>query len=668
MFAKNRSCYKKIFYNLYHRHQNSTVLFDKSINGLNQNAIRTASFAKELTLGKLNMSWIYPYPTLPTDNDFNELNYLSEAVGKFFEDHVDSNLLDREGKMNDCVMQGLKDMGLFGMQIPSEYGGLGLNNVQYARVLEEISRDGSVGVMLAAHQAIGLKGILIAGNEEQKAKYLPKLASGELVAAFALTEPSSGSDAASIRTRARLSEDGKHWILNGEKIWITNGGFADVMTVFAKTTVANNDGSTTDKVTAFIVERKFGGVTSGKPEDKLGIRASNTCAVNFEDTPVPIQNVLGPVGGGFKLAMQILNGGRFSMGSSVAGQMKRVVSILSQHVHERQQFGRPLSDFQLVQKKIFEMCLDIYAMESMAYMTAGQMDQPAVDGTGPDCSIEAAMVKIYSSEAAWKHISESLQIFGGSGYMRDYPYERMLRDARILLIFEGTNEILRMFVSLSSLQFAGNDLKQRMRWLKKGSIRQRATALMDFLRDEIGRPRSGIFSVHNPGFEITEGRVTTKDWLHPSLLTCCATLEDAAHMYRIRVYQILKKYGQNVRDEQLELEVLADVATLLYAMTSVISRCNKSLFLSLRNSEYEKHLCQVFIRRSFRQVYLLLQRLTDRYRVEQTDLQKQLSAHLLEERSFPFVHPLQLPEDDLETNPDYQRHLDLVQKYRANDQ
>lgn len=328
----------------------------------------------------------------------------------------------------------------------------------YARLGEVIGLDGAITVTLAAHQAIGLKGILLVGSEEQKARYLPGLASGEHIAAFCLTEPASGSDAASIRTRATLSEDGKHYILNGSKVWITNGGLASVFTVFAKTEVAGADGSVTDKMTAFIVERDFGGVTSGKPEDKLGIRGSNTCEVHFDNTKVPVENVLGEVGGGFKVAMNVLNSGRFSMGSVVAGMLKRLIGWTAEYACTRKQFSRNLGDFGLIQEKFALMARKAYVMESMAYLTAGMLDRPDF----PDCSVEAAMVKVFSSEGAWRCVSEALQVLGGAGYMRDLPYERMLRDARILLIFEGTNEVLRMFIALTGLQHAGRVLTARI--------------------------------------------------------------------------------------------------------------------------------------------------------------------------------------------------------------
>ncbi|KAM6126561.1 complex I assembly factor ACAD9, mitochondrial isoform 1-T1 [Phoenicopterus ruber ruber] len=386
------------------------------------------------------------------------------------------------------------------MQIPEEYGGLGLSNTMYARLGEITSLDGSIAVTLAAHQAIGLKGILIAGTEEQKAKYLPRLASGEHIAAFCLTEPGSGSDAASIQTRATLSEDGKYFLLNGSKVWISNGGLAHIFTVFARTEVVDKDGQVKDKITAFIVERDFGGVTHGKPEDKLGIRGSNTCEVHFENTKVPIENVIGEVGGGFKVAMNILNSGRFSMGSASAGMIKKLIEMTAEYACTRKQFNKKLSEFGLIQEKFCFMAVKAYVMESMAYLTAGMMDRPGF----PDCSVEAAMVKVFSSEGAWACVSEALQILGGLGYMKDYPYERYLRDTRILLIFEGTNEILRMYIALTGMQYAGKILTDKIKEIKKGNVGVALGEFLSKLRDTMGR-------------KVDYGLVGDRGVVHPSL-------------------------------------------------------------------------------------------------------------------------------------------------------
>ncbi|KAG9353345.1 hypothetical protein JZ751_017922 [Albula glossodonta] len=379
---------------------------------------RNLAYAKDLFLGKVNKEEVFPYPEV-SNEELDEIKQFVSPVERFFSEDVDSKRIDHEAKIPPETLNGLKELGLFGIQIPEEYGGLGLSNTMYARLGEIISLDGSIAVTLAAHQAIGLKGILIAGNEEQKAKYLPKLATGEYVAAFCLTEPGSGSDAASIQTRATLTEDGKHFLINGSKIWISNGGMADVFTVFARTEVVDKEGQKKDKITAFIVEREFGGVISGKPEDKLGIRGSNTCEVVFDNTKVPVENVIGEVGGGFKVAMNILNSGRFSMGSAGAGMIKKLIELTAEYAGTRKQFNKSLSEF--------------------------------------------GMVQVFSSEGGWVCCSEALQVLGGLGYTKNYPYERYLRDCRILLIFEGTNEILRMYIALTGMQYAGKILTQKVK-------------------------------------------------------------------------------------------------------------------------------------------------------------------------------------------------------------
>eukprot|EP00070_Physeter_catodon_P027859 XP_028334753.1 acyl-CoA dehydrogenase family member 9, mitochondrial isoform X2 [Physeter catodon] len=493
----------------------------------------------------------------------------------------------------------------------------------YARLGEIISLDGSIAVMLAAHQAIGLKGIILAGSEEQKARYLPTLASGERMAAFCLTEPASGSDAASIRTRATLSEDKKHYLLNGSKVWITNGGLASVFTVFAKTEVVDSNGSVKDKVTAFIVERDFGGVTSGKPEDKLGIRGSNTCEVHFENTRVPVGNVLGEVGGGFKVAMRILNSGRFSMGSAVAGMLKKLIEMTAEYACTRKQFNRNLSEFGLIQEKFALMAQKAYVMESMAYLTAGMLDQPGF----PDCSIEAAMVKVFSSEAAWQCVSEALQILGGSGYMRDYPYERILRDSRILLIFEGTNEILRMYIALTGLQHAGRILTARVKELKQGNVTTIMETVGQRLRDSLGRT-------------VDLGLTGKLGAVHPSMADSATKLEQSVHVFRRAVESLLLRFGKTIVEEQLVLKRVANILINLYGMTAVLSRASRSIRVGLQNHDHEVLLANLFCTEAYYQNLFTLSQL-DKYSPENLDeLVKKVSQQVLEKRAYVCAHPL----------------------------
>ncbi|XP_042311419.1 complex I assembly factor ACAD9, mitochondrial isoform X2 [Sceloporus undulatus] len=554
------------------------------------------AFAKELFLGSFPKEEVFPYPEI-SNEELEEINQFVGPVEKFFREEVDSKKIDHDAKIPQETLDGLKNLGLFGMQIPEEYGGLGLSNTMYARLGEITSLDGAIAVTLAAHQAIGLKGILIAGTKEQKKKYLPKLASGEYIAAFCLTEPGSGSDAASIQSRATLSEDGKNFILNGSKIWISNGGIADIFTVFAKTEVVDKDGAVKDKITAFIVERAFGGVTHGKPEDKLGIRGSNTCELHFENTKIPMENVIGEVGGGFKVAMNILNSGRFSMGSASAGMIKKLIEMTAEYACTRKQFNKKLSEFGLIQEKFALMARKAYVMESMAYLTAGMMDKPGV----PDCSVEAAMVKVFSSEGAWTCVSEALQILGGLGYMKDYPYERYLRDSRILLIFEGTNEILRMYIALTGMQYAGKILTEKIKEIKKGNVSVALNIFVNKFRDSIGR-------------KVDLGLVGKDGVVHPSLET--------------------------IVDEQMVLKRVADILINLYAMTAVISRASRSISIGLRNHDHEVLLTNIFCTEAgFQNNYAMAE--LEKFAPENMDDSiKKVAKQVLEKRSYICSHPL----------------------------
>nr|XP_046236307.1 complex I assembly factor ACAD9, mitochondrial [Scatophagus argus] len=583
---------------------------------------RNLAFAKDLFLGQVNKAEVFPYPEIGNE-EVEEINQLVAPVEKFFSEEVDSAKIDREAKIPPETLNGLKELGLFGIMVPEEYGGLGLSNTMYARLAEIISLDGSIAVTLAAHQAIGLKGILIAGNEAQKQKYLPKLASGEHIAAFCLTEPGSGSDAASIQTRATLSEDGKHYLINGSKIWISNGGMADIMTVFARTEVVI-DGVKKDKISAFIVERAFGGITSGKPEDKLGIRGSNTCEVSFDNVPVPVENVIGEVGGGFKIAMNILNSGRFSMGSSSAGMIKKLIELTSEYAATRKQFNKSLADFGMIQEKFAMMALNAFVMESMAYLTAGMMDRPGL----PDCSIEAAMVKVFSSEGGWICVSEALQVLGGLGYTKNYPYERYVRDCRILPIFEGTNEILRMYIALTGMQYAGKVFTGKIKEMKKGNIGLALSMVGKKLKNSL------TYSV--------DLGLTGKDGVvHPSLTESAKKLEQNVSLFGSTVESLLYRYGKTIVDEQLVLKRVADVLINLYAMTAVLSRATRSISIGLRNHDHEVLLANTFCSDAFfKNNYLMTQ--LQKHSPENNDANiKKIAKEVLEKRAYVCSHPLE---------------------------
>lgn len=376
-----------------------------------------------------------------------ELLMLRDMARKFTEQEIKpiAEKIDVEGDIPESLIKQMADLGFFGICFPEEYGGVGAGELGYCMVSEEVSRgSASVTVLLGAHASIGAMSIYLDGTEEQRQKYLVPLATGEKIAAFALTEPNAGSDAAAIETTA--VKDGNEFIINGNKIYISNGSIADTVIVFAVTDKALGAHG---GVTAFIVETDYPGFKVVRDEDKMGIRGSHTSELLFEDMRVPAENVLGRYGAGFLTAMKALDRGRLGLGAGCLGASKEVLSMSAKHASERKQFGKPIGDKQAIQWMLADMCADIYAMEGMVYRTAWMCDQ------GMRYSRESAIVKAFCSEKADQIIHKAIQIHGGIGYMKDFPLERMYRDSRINLIFEGTNEIQRWIIARDILKKGG---------------------------------------------------------------------------------------------------------------------------------------------------------------------------------------------------------------------
>ncbi|HSO30867.1 MAG TPA: acyl-CoA dehydrogenase family protein, partial [Labilithrix sp.] len=406
------------------------------------------SFMKSLFGGVVAEGVIFPYPEA-SRGERDEVHVILEGFRRFAARSIDSARLDREEKIAPEVLSGLKALGLFGLNVPKAHGGAGLGMTAYARAIQEIaSVDATLAMTLSAHSSLGTAALLLFGSDELKARWLPRLASGELVAAFALAEVGAGSDAASTQTRADL--DGDSYVLSGEKAWVTNGGIADLFVIFARTSPA--DEGAKPRLTAFVLERGPG-VTSGENEDKLGVRATSTTTVTLDKVRVPRDQVLGDVGRGFKVAMEVLSHARLSLASSCIGKSKRLLRMSIDRVNERKAFGRNISEFGLVRDKIAQMSSEIFALESMTYLTTG-----LVDAGSSDFTVESAICKIFGSEVLWRVANEAAQIAGARGYMRSQPWERMLRDARIAMVYEGTNEILRCFIALSGMQGPGREI------------------------------------------------------------------------------------------------------------------------------------------------------------------------------------------------------------------
>ncbi|MGB8931568.1 MAG: acyl-CoA dehydrogenase family protein [Anaeromyxobacteraceae bacterium] len=512
---------------------------------------KTASFMRSLCMGEIEEEIVYPFPE-PAPAEAETVRAVLQTVRAMLAPHAkDFVAWDRAGEMPREFVKELVEAGLFGLVVPEEHGGMGFGSTAYSRCLQEIARhDGSVAVTVGAHSSIGMRGLLLFGTDEQRARFLPRLATGELIAAFCLTEASAGSDAAALRTTA--VRDGDDWVLSGEKIWITNGGIADFFTVFAKTSPEGHG-----QITAFIVTRDMKGVSTGPHEDKMGIRASSTTSVVLEDVRVPAANVLGEVGKGFKVAMRILNAGRTGLGGGSVGAMKKLIELATAQATARQQFGRPIASFETVKQKIGQMAVDCYVSESVVNLVAG-----LVDGGYEDYAVEAAISKVLSTEALWRASDEALQIAGGSGYMRELPYDQIVRDVRIDRIFEGTNDILRLFIALTAM----NDVAQELK--------------------DVGKGLKGIFDDPIKGFGVlsdyawwrtrlaTGVRREKAKWtlLHPSLAPEAAIFEEEATGLARAADRLLRKHGKGIIEAQLATRRLADVMIDLFSLAAVLAR------------------------------------------------------------------------------------------------
>jgi acyl-CoA dehydrogenase family protein 9 len=521
---------------------------------------RTASFVQSLCMGEIEEEAIVPFPEMRTSEKEMLEQVLASVRQLLSGREKEFKEWDVKGEMPAPFLDELRAFGLFGLVIPEAYGGIGFGSTAYSRVLQEIAKfDASVALTVGAHSSIGMRGLLLFGTEAQKQRWLPKLATGEMIGAFCLTEPGAGSDAAAVRTTAR--RDGDDWILDGEKIWITNGGMADFFTVFAKTPEVQT-GSHKAAMTAFVVTRDMKGVSTGPHEDKMGIRASSTVTVTLEDVRVPADHVLGELGQGFKAAMRILNAGRTGLGGGSVGGMKKLIGLAAKQARERHQFGVPIADFGMVKEKVGLMVVDAYAAESVVNLVAGLADQGY-----EDFAVEAAISKVFATEALWRTADEALQIAGGNGFMREFPYERAIRDSRINRIFEGTNDILRLFIALTAM----NDVGQQLKELASAVRKSVADPIKGFgVLSDYARKRASIAT----GL-VGEKRAFTL--LHPAVKASAEIVEEGTRDVATATDRILRKHGGKIVGKQFALKRLADVLIDLFVLSAVLSRVNSAV-------------------------------------------------------------------------------------------
>lgn len=507
------------------------------------------SFAKQLYFGVFDRAGVFPFPQA----DFKEkakVDALLEKLSVFIKEKIDPVAIDRNAQIPDEVLKGLGDLGILGMTIPREYGGLGLSQYAYCKAVEMLAYTcASTALFVNAHQSVGLKALLLFGTEEQKQKWLPSLAKGEQYAAFSLTEPNAGSDAAGIETRAVFDPEKNVYRITGKKQWTTNGSIAGVLTVMAKTKIGD-----ADKITAFLVTPDMEGFKIiDRSLDKVGMRGSWTSNLEFNDVHVPVGNILGPVGGGLKVCLTVLDFGRTTFGATCTGAAKFAVERAIHHAKTRFQFKRPLASFALVKEKIALISALKYAMEATTYLTAG-----FVDSKTEDFMLESAMLKVFASDSLWKIIEETMQIYGGRSLFTDAPFERMMRDARLNMIGEGSNEVMRAFIGLVGMRDVGMYLKEILEALKNPIAKPQI--IWRFTLNLVKRLKRPLIPV--------QSALLNKE---------AQELGKAIRRFGFSVIKILAKHGEDIFERQLSLNRIATSAMAIYTSTAVIAKLSHDL-------------------------------------------------------------------------------------------
>jgi len=535
-------------------------------------------FIQSLISGQLRKEMLKPFPTYSKE-DRKVWDAMLSSISEFAIDQIDAEEIDKSHTIPDTVKKYMGELGLWGLVIPEEYGGCGQSDIVYNKTMEILTGAcGSTAVMWGAHLSIGLKAILLFGTDEQKKQFLPELSSGKKLAAFALTEPEAGSDAGSVKTTAVISDDGKHYVLNGAKQWITNGGLAHVFTVLAKV-IEPGDESGKYKLTAFIVTRDMEGFSHGAEEDKLGICGSSTTPLYLENVKVPVENILGGVGAGFRIFMEVLDNGRLGLGAGCVGTVKTLLPHALKHALERVQFRKTISEFEMIKDKFAQVLIRTFTAESMVYYTTwmkGILKVPV--------SVEAAICKVFASEALWDTIYDCLQVAGGNGFMKDYPYERYLRDARINTIFEGTNEIQRMFIAASGLMQPSVCLHKYQKELSKDWAAREAQ--VDKIVEEIA-PSPDDFAIN--GFA-------------DKLKTQIETVTTLAQRLNQVVNRTVLLHGREVRDMQFVQTRMADAVIDLFGMYANIARVENLIQSDHKTADQAFTVSELFARQAGRRI------------------------------------------------------------------
>src|SRR5213082_905788 len=539
-------------------------------------------FAKGLFQGHFVSDWVMPYPRIPEAQQ-GELDQTLTELRKFLKEDLDPPEIDRQADIPRSVINGLGRIGVLGMTAPKEYGGHGFSQMANCKVLEEIGRRcASTSVFVNAHHSIGIRALLLFGTHEQKQQWLPKLSSGEQLGSFALTEKEAGSDAANVQMQARPSEDGSHFFLNGEKRYITNAAIAHELTVMARTPVPGSDKTA---ITAFLVTPDMPGFEILEARmPKMGIRGTATGRFAIRNVKVPKENILGLPGKGLKVALTVLDFGRTTFGACCTGAAKTCLELAVKHAKTRKQFNKTLGNFHLVKEKIARIAADAYAMEAITTITASLIDRGL-----EDYMLETAMLKVFTTERLWECINDAFQIYGGSAYFVDLPLERMLRDARINQIGEGSNEVLTSFIALVGMRGPGMEFKEiydtMLKPTREGGIGKAWNAGMSRLGATVRVPDVPVRSAELKSFASQLGRLVWK--------------------FNLAVNKSLILYREPILDMQLVQERIAGAAMDLFASAATLSRWDSEIQSMQRNGgspTQQNTAAELFLRQSFRRI------------------------------------------------------------------
>ncbi len=508
------------------------------------------SFMKALFFGVIAEDIVFPYP-LMSDAEREQGHALSGMINDLRGSVIDSEAIDEQAHIPESAVLALRELGLFGLHTPAEYGGMGLGVRAYTRAIQSVSElDMAVALRLLAHEATGTAALSMFGNDEQKKRFVPRLASGELEAAFALAENASGSDAGAMQTRVTKQPDGD-WVLNGEKRWVLGGDTADLFVVFARTQRASEGRK--PNMNALIVERGPG-VEHSSVHPTLGVRGAHTVDLKFRDVRVPALNVLGPPGKGFRVAQEVINFARIPLAGILVGQARTIANETIRYVGARRSFGRLIQDFPIIKDKLTRMLADCFAIESMTHLTAGLADRQV-----EDFSLESAICRVAGAEALWRVANDAMQIAGGSGYVRPHALERRLRDARVGSVLYGTNETLRCFIALAGMHGPGKKLSEvvtAMREPVKG---------FGLLRE---------FAVRKVKEALRRERISRA---HPLLNREVVMFEEATDALTRAVEVKLRDHGTEIAEMQYVQMRIANVAMDLFALAACISRTTRAI-------------------------------------------------------------------------------------------